>query len=101
MKAKNVFAALVAVVMMSVGSLSFAGDLTSEFVTEAVAAVNVNEASAETMAETLVGVGISRAQAIVDYREQHGNFFSAEELTAVKGIGQSTVDKNASRIMVK
>ncbi|MBT7370454.1 MAG: hypothetical protein HN816_07390, partial [Gammaproteobacteria bacterium] len=62
-----------------------------------VVTVNVNEADAEAIASTLVGVGLSRAQAIVDYRDEHGRFYSAEELTAVKGIGQTTVEKNLSR----
>ncbi|MEL0066526.1 MAG: helix-hairpin-helix domain-containing protein [Gammaproteobacteria bacterium] len=47
------------------------------------------------------GVGVSRAQAIVDYREQYGQFYSAEELTAVRGIGDSTVEKNLDKIRLK
>ena len=47
------------------------------------------------------GVGLNRAQAIVEHREKNGKFFSAEELTAVRGIGKSTVKKNAGKIAVK
>ena len=82
-------------------AFAIAKDLSDNFAMEAVITVNVNEADAETIADTLLGVGFKRAQAIVDYREQHGRFYSAEELTAVKGIGQSTVEKNLSRITIK
>jgi competence protein ComEA len=62
--------------------------------------VNINDADAETLHRVLTGVGKSKAQAIVAYREAHGKFYSAEELTAVRGIGASTVRKNESRIVV-
>ena len=47
-----------------------------------------------------MGVGVEKAKAIVAYREQHGRFYVAEELTAVKGIGKSTVLKNEARIRI-
>ena len=62
-----------------------------------VVTVNVNEADAKAIAGALVGVGVRRAQAIVDYRDQYGRFYSAEELTVVKGFGQATVEENLSR----
>ncbi len=93
MKNSNLLATLFAALLLSLGSVSFA-DSDSAGVTT----VNVNEADAATIANTLVGVGISRAKAIVEYREQHGKFYSAEELTAVKGIGESTVNRNLMRI---
>jgi competence protein ComEA len=34
----------------------------------------------------------------VEYRDQHGSFKSADDLTQVKGIGEATVEKNRSRI---
>ena len=49
--------------------------------------VDLNSADAETIARELNGVGVSRAQAIVDYREQYGAFSSAEDLLNVSGIG--------------
>jgi len=60
--------------------------------------VNVNSASAEELAALLNGVGLKKAQAIVDYRDKHGNFESVESLTAVKGIGSALVAKNQDRI---
>jgi len=63
--------------------------------------VNINTADAETLAEALKGVGISRAQAIVRYREEHGDFIDVYELANVKGIGERTVEVNESRIKLK
>lgn len=60
--------------------------------------VNINEADAATIADILVGIGMSRAQAIVDYREEHGQFQTLDDLIAVKGIGEATVVNNKDRI---
>ncbi len=61
--------------------------------------VNVNTADAATIAASLKGVGQSKAEAIVAYRQQHGAFKSADELVQVKGIGQKTVDNNRALIL--
>lgn len=55
--------------------------------------VNVNTASAEELAEGLSGIGVTKALAIVKYREDNGYFSTPEGLTQIKGIGQKTVDK--------
>lgn len=62
--------------------------------------VNVNTADAETLAKSLDGIGLSKAKAIVAYREEHGPFKSAEDLAQVKGIGQSTLQKNHDAILL-
>ena len=56
--------------------------------------VNINTADAATLARELKGIGLKRAQAIVDYRAKHGPFKSADELGLVKGIGPAAIDKN-------
>ncbi len=61
-------------------------------------AVNVNTADAAAIAEELNGVGMKKAQAIIDYRKEHGNFKTIEALTEVKGIGLKTVEKNRDLI---
>lgn len=66
-----------------------------------VAQVNINTADAQTMASKLHGVGEARAAEIVRYRETYGPFSSAEELVEVKGIGQSTLDKNRDVITLE
>lgn len=62
--------------------------------------VNVNTADAETIASVLSGVGLKKAQAIVEHREHHGRFDAATDLTKVKGIGEATVMRNATKIVV-
>lgn len=63
--------------------------------------VNINSASAAEIAETLNGVGVAKAEAIVAYRDEHGKFDSVESLTEVKGIGPATIEKNRARIQLK
>ena len=66
----------------------------------ATASVNINGASAAELAAGLNGVGLSKAEAIVRYREQFGDFESVDELTDVTGIGAATVERNRSVIVL-
>ena len=65
------------------------------------AAVNINTASAEQLAEALNGIGLAKATAIVDYRESNGVFVSVEDLTLVKGIGEALLDRNRDQLVVE
>ena len=60
--------------------------------------VDVNTADAKTLAKELDGIGMSRAQAIVEHRKAHGPFKSAEDLARVKGIGLKTVEQNRANL---
>lgn len=62
--------------------------------------VNINTADAATLDRVLVGIGPSKAQAIVVYRKTNGAFRSADQLASVKGIGLATIEKNRDRIVV-
>lgn len=64
-----------------------------------VLTVNINQASADEIAEVLIGIGASKALAIVNYREANGHFKSLEELQAVKGVGPKTIEKNKEKII--
>lgn len=55
-------------------------------------AVDLNTAGLEEL-ETLPGIGAVRAQAILDYREQYGDFGSVEELLGVEGISEKLLEK--------
>lgn len=63
--------------------------------------VNINTADAATLQTALVGIGQSKAEAIVEYRKTNGPFKSAEELAMVKGIGLKTVERNRERIELR
>ncbi len=63
--------------------------------------VNINTADAATLAEAIKGVGLKRAEAIVAYRKQNGNFKSVEGLSNVRGIGESIVAKSRDNLKVK
>jgi len=62
--------------------------------------VNINTASAEEISESLKGIGLSKAQAIVAYREANGAFGHVDELVNVKGVGIRTVDQNRGMILL-
>lgn len=49
--------------------------------------ININTATAEEL-QALPGIGKTRAEAIVAYREEHGPFIYVEDLRAVSGIGE-------------
>ena len=62
--------------------------------------VNVNTADAQTLSESLNGIGIKKAEAIVAYRAINGNFKSINDLANVKGIGEKTIEKNKTDILI-
>src|SRR5262245_58702555 len=47
--------------------------------------ININTANVDEL-KTLKGIGATKAEAIVDYRTQHGSFKTIEDLGNVKGI---------------
>lgn len=62
--------------------------------------VDINTADAATIARELQGIGLSRAQAIVAYREKNGAFRSADDLRKIKGIGEKVLELNRANIKV-
>jgi competence protein ComEA len=61
-------------------------------------AININTADKETLMSVIKGVGEKKAEAIIAYRNENGDFKSVDELTNVKGIGQGTVDKHRAQL---
>lgn len=61
--------------------------------------ININTASADEL-QLLDGVGESTANAIIQYREQNGEFSSVEDLMNVKGIGEKKVVKLADQATI-
>jgi len=86
-------------VIQAAGGVSEGADLTqlklyiSEGNEEKLAQkININRAEAWLL-QALPGIGETRAQAIIGYRQQNGQFLNINELLKVEGIGTSTYDK--------
>jgi competence protein ComEA len=60
--------------------------------------VDINTADAATIAKELQGIGLSKAQDIVEYREKNGAFKTADDLRKIKGIGAKTLERNRVNI---
>lgn len=61
--------------------------------------ININSASKEQLM-TLEGIGESKAEAIIKYREENGPFTSIEDITNVTGIGEKAFEKIENNITV-
>lgn len=75
------------------------GEDTSQSSSMDTARIRVNQASMEEI-QTLNGIGPSKAESIIKYREEHGPFGSVEELLDVPGIGEKTLDQLKEYIAV-
>ncbi|UZW67420.1 helix-hairpin-helix domain-containing protein [Priestia flexa] len=61
--------------------------------------VNLNTATLEDL-QTLNGIGPSKAQAILTYREENGPFKTVEDLLQVSGIGEKSLEKIKAEIAI-
>jgi len=64
------------------------------------APVDINTATADSLAVNIKGVGKKKAEAIIAYRQANGPFKTIEELTKVKGIGLKLVEKNRDNLLI-
>lgn len=61
--------------------------------------VNLNTATKEQLCQ-ITGIGDKKADLILQYREQHGQFKSVDELTQINGFGEKTVAKIKDQLAV-
>lgn len=59
--------------------------------------ISINDADTDMLAK-LPGIGKKKAQAIVDYRTNNGDFTDVSDLANVKGIGEKLVAKLADKV---
>jgi len=62
--------------------------------------ININTADARSLADGLDGIGPSRAQSIVQWREIHGPYQTVDDLAEVPGISERFVELNRSLLTV-
>lgn len=62
--------------------------------------VNINSATSEEL-QTLTGIGPSKAEAIIAYREENGPFKAPDGLLEVTGIGEKSLEKMKDEITIK
>ena len=67
-------------------------DKLTDTITNGDGKVNINTASVEELSK-LDGIGQSKAEAIVKYREENGKFNAIEDITKVSGIGNNVYEK--------
>lgn len=91
---------IIAAVVLSL-SAWLAMPVFAETTAESLVTVNINDASAAEIAETLKGIGLAKAEAIVAWRQDNGSFESVEQLQVVKGIGPATIERNRERIILE
>ncbi|MBT9539849.1 helix-hairpin-helix domain-containing protein [Thiobacillus sp.] len=65
----------------------------------AFAAVNINTATQSEL-EAVKGLGPSKAQSIIAYRDANGSFKSVDDLDKVKGFGKASIDKLKGELTV-
>ena len=61
--------------------------------------ININTANKEQLMK-ISGVGKTKAEAIISFREKNGDFKKKEDITKVRGIGKATFEKIKDKIEV-
>lgn len=74
--------------------------LADEMPTQAVQVININSADAAMLSE-LKGIGETKAQAIIAWRDKNGPFESVDQLLAVNGIGDATLEAIRDQITLE
>jgi competence protein ComEA len=99
-KESTLIQAVVFSLLLAGSTLGLAQDLDLNFEPEVMfEQVNINQADAETIALTLNGIGIVKAEAIVAYRDENGSFNTVDDLIMVNGVGEFTVLNNQDKII--
>lgn len=96
------------IILLSLGtsSLAFAADVPATKIPTAKAEVvapqagiNINTADVQELTK-LKGIGEKKAEAIVAWRKENGDFKAVDQLLEVKGIGEATLTANRENIRI-
>lgn len=102
---KKLFVLLSVVVCSALSAFAVAQNASSNNVaavkTQAVAeqTININTADVAELTK-LKGIGVKKAEAIIAWRTENGNFKSVDQLLEVKGIGEATLALNRAIISI-
>lgn len=98
--------AAIAILSLGTSSLAFAAEVpaTKAPTTKVAAAatqeaININTADVQELTK-LNGIGEKKAEAIIAWRKENGNFKTVDQLLEVKGIGEATLAKNRENIRI-
>jgi len=61
--------------------------------------IKLNSATVNEL-QQLTGIGLKKAEAIIEYRNKNGKFKSIEDIQQVKGIGLSLFEKNKLKLVL-
>jgi len=96
---KATFLVIFIVLLLSFQAKSSANNIEAKVIEQAIIQLNINTASAKDLA-TLKGIGLKKAQAIVNYRKNNGAYQSVDELLKVKGIGEKVLLDNKAKLSI-
>lgn len=65
-----------------------------------IAAVDVNQATVETLVKALDGISTESATSLVEYRSQHGAFKSVDDIAQVPGLTKEAFERNKERFSI-
>lgn len=82
------FSAVLSCLVITLPVQAFAGD---SKIQQTIVKINLNKATVEQLTGSFKGIGKKRAEAIVKYRDEHGNFKTIEDLSQVRGLGKKFV----------
>ena len=100
-KSLNLFVCLMLVAILGMPAAVFAEQPRETQTTATVISkVNLNSASAEEL-QAIPGIGATLAERIISYRNDHGAFKTADELSAVRGIGEKSLTKILPWVTIK
>lgn len=97
---------ILSAVVLSFSSFAFAAEIPANSPSPKVVdsathqvAVNINTADVSELTK-LKGVGLKKAEAIVEWRKANGNFKTVDQLIEVNGIGEATLTANRENIRI-